>query len=328
MHLPPVSVAPAVTRGPLTLFPLTVDLGTEVTPGDYLPGPVALADALVEVGEKDDGAVVAELVVVNRAAVPVLLIEGEALVGAKQNRVLNVSVLLAAHASTTIPVSCVERGRWGGEQRTRRSARHAPGQLRKHKTMSVNRSARMTGGKESDQGQVWREVDSYLAALTVQSPSSALEDVYEDRSDDLHSVVDGLAPVAGQVGMVVAHGAQIRSLDLFDRPATLAAYWDALISGAALDALCSPRGKAPNKTAATRFLRQLRVADAERGDSTGLGTDLRVDTDALTATGLEWDGVTRHVAAFAVEPGDRPPARVDGTRRTTPPIRRSRPHRD
>ena len=43
----------------------------------------------------------------------VLFLEGEELVGAKQNRILNTSVLIAAHTKSKIPVSCVEAGRWG-----------------------------------------------------------------------------------------------------------------------------------------------------------------------------------------------------------------------
>ena len=46
--------------------------------------------------------------VINGADRPVLLLDGEELVGAKQNRVLNTSVLVAKGARLDIPVSCVE----------------------------------------------------------------------------------------------------------------------------------------------------------------------------------------------------------------------------
>src|ERR1051326_655408 len=41
----------------------------------------------------------------------VLLYDGEELLGAKQNRILNVTVLVPARSETKIPVSCVEEGR-------------------------------------------------------------------------------------------------------------------------------------------------------------------------------------------------------------------------
>ena len=47
-----------------------------------------------------------------RSTSNVLLYDGEELVGAKQNRILNVTVLVAAGATLPIPVSCVEQGRW------------------------------------------------------------------------------------------------------------------------------------------------------------------------------------------------------------------------
>ena len=50
--------------------------------------------------------------VVNRGLHPILIVDGEELVGAKQNRVVNLAILVAAQSAFTIPVSCVEAGRW------------------------------------------------------------------------------------------------------------------------------------------------------------------------------------------------------------------------
>jgi len=48
------------------------------------------------------------LQVANGADRPLLLLDGEELIGAKQNRILNTTVLVAGHTEVTIPVSCVE----------------------------------------------------------------------------------------------------------------------------------------------------------------------------------------------------------------------------
>ena len=55
---------------------------------------------------------VPELRVVNPLDANVLLYDGEELLGAKQNRILNVTVLVPAASEKTVPVSCVEEGRW------------------------------------------------------------------------------------------------------------------------------------------------------------------------------------------------------------------------
>src|SRR5205809_200966 len=77
---------------------------------DYLGLDEAVASGLV-VSELDDGAVEA-LVVENPLADRVLLYEGEELLGAKQNRIVQRSVLVPARSSLKIPVNCVEQGRW------------------------------------------------------------------------------------------------------------------------------------------------------------------------------------------------------------------------
>src|ERR671934_1323581 len=76
---------------------------------------VTLDEALplgFRVREVSDAGLVPELLVENPLTQDVLLYDGEELVGAKQNRILNVTVLIAGGSKTRIPVSCVEEGRW------------------------------------------------------------------------------------------------------------------------------------------------------------------------------------------------------------------------
>src|SRR5262245_2364698 len=73
-----------------------------------------LAEALplgFRITEVDAAGSVPELLAHNPLETSVLLYDGEELLGAKQNRILNVTVLVAARSETRIPVSCVEQGR-------------------------------------------------------------------------------------------------------------------------------------------------------------------------------------------------------------------------
>ncbi len=82
---------------------------------DPVAAYLALDDALaggLRIRETSDSGSVPELLVENPLSERVLLYDGEELVGAKQDRILNVSVLVEAKTTLTIPVSCVEQGRW------------------------------------------------------------------------------------------------------------------------------------------------------------------------------------------------------------------------
>ena len=96
-----------VTHGALAVIPL---LATNLDDPDWLT--LEEAGDRARVTEVSEAGSVPFLQVANGAAQPLLLLDGEELIGAKQNRILNTTVLVAAHAEVTIPVSCVEQGRW------------------------------------------------------------------------------------------------------------------------------------------------------------------------------------------------------------------------
>jgi len=88
----------------LTVFPLSWPKSQE-PPYVLLGRAIEQGEATVkEVDEEGD---VPNLGVTNNGQRPILIPEGEILVGAKQNRVVNVTVLVAAHSKFTVPVSCV-----------------------------------------------------------------------------------------------------------------------------------------------------------------------------------------------------------------------------
>src|SRR3954453_17992017 len=136
----------------------------------------------VSVKELPDGASVNDLVVHNPTGLPVLLFEGEEVLGAQQNRTFDVSVLVAAGSTLRVPVSCVEAGRWDGR---RHSEDFAPApqaaypSLRRLKNEAVYASVVSGSEARADQGAVWEELDLKLEELAAAAPTRAMHDGYE-----------------------------------------------------------------------------------------------------------------------------------------------------
>ncbi|MCU0934369.1 MAG: hypothetical protein MUE86_08070, partial [Thiobacillaceae bacterium] len=127
-----------------------------------------------------------ELKFINEGLRPVLLLDGEELVGAKQNRILNLTVLAPAQQTIIIPVSCVEAGRWhasSAEFSGARRAHFAAGRARK--AADVNVSLRRRGSRESDQGAVWRDIERRARRMGVSSGTRAAAALYETHRQPL-----------------------------------------------------------------------------------------------------------------------------------------------
>ncbi len=305
-----IDVAGPQLAGPLTLFPIH---SAAPSAPQYLCGPEAETLGSVIIHEADEGARVPELVIENQADRPVLLIEGEALLGTQQNRTLNVSVLFPPSVAVTVPVSCVEAGRWDAPKPGARSRHHAPSGLRGRKTASVLASMRSGRGRVSDQAQVWADVEDYSHRVGAESATRALEDAHVDVQQEASQLLGDVRPLDGQRGVIAAIGGRVLSLDLFDKPSSLAHYWDGLLAGYALEAMHAP--DLPVRLAdAKAFAAAVATAGSQGGPAVGLGREVRLTAPGVIGLGLEWSDAVVHLAAFAV---DDPP--VDAR-----PIRRGR----
>src|SRR5258708_21257009 len=134
----------------LSLFPL-MRRSVPVPEMDYLLLEDGIAQGKVRVTELHAGGSVPELRLENTADLPVLLVDGEELVGAKQNRVLNLTILAPAKQPTVITVSCVEAGRWRMESPDLK--------LKDHVMYSLGRGARMAHVTASIRSNCTRKSD-------------------------------------------------------------------------------------------------------------------------------------------------------------------------
>ena len=179
-----------------------------------------------------------ESMVENKGDVRVLFLEGEQLIGPKQNRILNTSVLITAKSKVKIPVRCVEQGRWRyRSNHFGSSGSHSPSKLRYFLKASVRHALKEKMGDLSDQGKVWEEVERQQKALGASSGTRAMSDTFDTYKEKVADFQEKLRYVDGASGIAVAIGKKIVAVDVFDKAPTCKKVWDRLMSGYALDAL-------------------------------------------------------------------------------------------
>ncbi len=298
-----VKIGSPTTFRNLMVFPLLAGNGTAA---DYLTLDEALSQKCATITEVSEGGSVPELRFANSSGKRIFLLDGEELVGAKQNRVLNLSILVPAGKTIVIPVSCVEAGRWHHRSREFSSApraHYAEGRARK--MAQVSESMRSSGRRTSNQGEVWRDISEKFSKFGSSSPTSAMSDIYEQQAGRLEEYVRSFTPAAGQVGAVFIINGKIVGLDLFDFPETFQKLLPKLLRSYGLDAL-DRAGSAsveaqplPSEVEVDKFLKEVMAAEAVEFPAIGQGQDLRLTSSALTGAALAADDRVVHLSAFA-----------------------------
>ncbi len=285
----------------LTMTPLVADTPFEA---DYLLLDQALEQNLLKITEISDSGSVPDLKVINEGVKRVLLLDGEELIGAKQNRILNVSVMVPAAETITIPVSCVESGRWYHQSRHFSSAgrtHFAEGRARKARR--VNESMRAAGHRRGDQSEVWEDISVKSLRMDVVSDTQAAAEMYTTYRHSLNDYLNEFSQVPKQTGAIFALNGVIKGVDLFDSNEALSGSLNKLVESYALDAIDQQHLEisAKNGIDATRFLKTISKAEAETYPAVGEGEDYRLDSGKLSGGALVVDDRVVHLCAFFVE---------------------------
>ncbi|AEB08766.1 ARPP-1 family domain-containing protein [Desulfobacca acetoxidans] len=319
-----ISVGPEQFYKNMAVFPLLADQSANL---EFITLDEALAQRNLVITEIDETGQVPELKVVNNSSQKILLLDGEELVGAKQNRVLNVTILLAPNSETLIPVSCIEQGRWSYKSREFSSAnRTMSADLRKKKTQSVHNRVRESGSFASDQGEIWEEISlKFERSHVPPSPTGALSDLFEAKKDTNKDYLKNFSPVDKQLGLAVFIDGNIAGVEFLGQHDKFQLLYHKLVTSYVMDALetaddISKEYPPLSPNSITEFLAGAAGANMDKRKSVSLGWDIRLESETMVGAGLEFEQDILQLSLFKKENGrrtgnnERPMRRASGRR--------------
>jgi hypothetical protein len=311
-YLSTVQLGEAQSYHNLVLFPLQAPQNGVMT---FVTLAEAIAAGTFTVTEISDSGSVPELFVINKGVTAVLLVDGEELVGAKQNRVLNTSVLVRSQSQTKIPVSCVEQGRWSYKSAQFTSSKDImAAKSRARKSRSVSASLNEYATYQSNQGEVWQDVHSLQAKAGMASPTSAMSDVFQANEGKLKECLAKFTCQPGQQGLLVLYNGRVAGLDLISRPEVYGRLHEKFVRSYALESLLEkanePEDLQRARDKAQNFLGDIARAGEQKFQSTGYGWDFRLRADGLAGNALVADDHVIHAAVFQMEATAQAPEKM------------------
>ncbi|MCX7880578.1 MAG: hypothetical protein N2517_07940 [Ignavibacteria bacterium] len=312
----------------LTIIPLQKENGYAP---DFLVLQESINQNLLTISEISESGSVPTLLVENKSDKPVIIFEGEELIGLKQNRILNATVIISKKTVTKIPVSCCEAGRWSYQRRGPRffeddfpmsdeldnsssennlqskkkedtkpieSETFAPPRLRSLKNESININLVESHSYLSDQWAVWNSISDYHKKAGSSSPTEAIQDAFKAKKNNVKDYEKHFPIVENQCGLLGLINGKVVGFDAFCSKELYAKQHKKLIRGYALDAILHKTQKqdSPAIETAKKFLESIFDCKEVFHNQTGSGIDYRYDSDKITGFALVYEDKVIHTA--------------------------------
>ena len=263
----------------------------------------ALNEEYIMITEISENGSVPELKLFNMSESYILLLDGEELEGAKQNRVLNTTLLVPPKSELKVPVSCTEQGRWNRVSAAfQHSGKFLFRKARGNKMSSVHQSLKYGQGYQSNQSEVWNDISQLQSIRSIHSPTSAMKDIYDKEKGNLDDFLKAFPLIDGQCGIIVGLGGQVVGLEYLSSSESYLDVHRQLVESYTMDALVENlSGGNPELTIeeTQRFLEQIWSASQETFRSAAAGTDVRLESEHLVGSGLVEGEELIHLSAFA-----------------------------
>ena len=299
----------------MSVFPLLFSGKSKL---EYTMLRKALKQEHITITEISEYGSVPELKLFNMSESYILLLDGEELEGAKQNRVLNTTILVYPKSELKVPVSCTEQGRWNRVSAAfHDSEKIMFSRARGNKMSSVHQSLKYGGGYQSNQSEVWKDISQLQNKLNIHSPTSAMKDIYDKEKDNLDDFLKAFPLIEGQCGFIVGLGGHVVGLEYLSSSDCYQDVHSQLIESYTMDALDEIFSKVSTLKEGEfskvgqkvrqeltieetqRFLEKIWSATYETYPSAAAGKDVRLESEDIVGSGLVEKEELIHLSAFA-----------------------------
>ena len=234
----------------------------------------------------------------NDSVTPLILIDGDEITGAMQNRIINDTLLIPAKSTINIPVSCTEHGRWhtkgeGAESRTFKPSLYSAN----HSTRS--RKSRASYEERDYQGEVWDSISEFESRSNFKSMTSALNDSYENLKDKQNDYLSKFHIEDGQNGVIFIVNGEVKGLELFYNHSIYKEYHEKLCRSYIIEAIVEKKSVDNiDRLELMKVLENISQSEFKSKKSIGLGDNLKFSNDFGSGSGLVWEDELIHMTFF------------------------------
>lgn len=275
------------TVGNITIIPLKTDYTTNV---DVLNLKKGIEMGLVNIRECNPSTV-NEIIVENNAVTPLVLIDGEEIIGAKQNRIMNKTMLVPEKTTMKVPVSCTEHGRWDYTQEFKNSEYIANSNTRRAKAFND------FNGIDA-QRIVWDSIQCLEHDIEFSSETSAMSESYDTLKETQNREIESFPRLENQTGMIIIIDNEIKGIEIFNNPQLYAFYHEKILKSYLIDSVKTDCENEFNKFAIEEFLDNISKSKFIENEKIGLGESYKFMTDYGIGSILVFENENVHMQYF------------------------------
>ena len=261
-----IETLPRQNYGNIDIIPIKTEFTNNI---DILNLHKGLELGIVEVSECEPSTV-GEVLVKNNAVTPLILLDGDEIIGANQNRIVNSTILIAPKTTMKVSVSCTERGRWHYTNEFKNSQYLANSNTRRQKALSSFH------GKDL-QTVVWNSIDELESDIGVKSKTSAMSESYENLKDIHDSYLEHFPLENLQNGSIIAIDGEIKGIEIMHTPSLYKQYHEKILRSYIIDT--NFKSEEYNEYALDEILDNISQTEFVEKENIGLGNSLKVITD-------------------------------------------------